>query len=345
MKAKRTMPHPFKDKEMVLRRENRMIPFRKEEFKIVYHFFSDDEIPTEEFTTPEIEEINIQQVYNQYRDKYNIPFPNEIKEVRNKYGLPANRMSQVLGFGINSYRNYENGEIPSQANGRMIQMAKNPEQFKEMVILSGVYEEDKSKEKELINRIDKRIDFEQKKKNETHFYNYLMDENKYVLPNNETGYVRPSFEKLTEMVVFFSEKMKPFITKMNKLLFYSDFLHYKLNVSSISGARYRAINWGPVPNNYDSIFSRIERDGNILIDRQEKEWGYVMQFKELRPFNPNVFSQTELEIMNYVVREFDKITTGQIVEESHKEDAWIENYNNGKKIMDYKYAFELKNRS
>ncbi len=72
----------------------------------------------------------MRQAYNQYRDKYNLPFPEEIKEIRAKYGVSATKMSEILGFGINSYRNYENGEVPNQSNANLIQLAKNPIQFK-----------------------------------------------------------------------------------------------------------------------------------------------------------------------------------------------------------------------
>ena len=77
------------------------------------------------------------QVYNQYRDKFNIPFPDEIMLIREKYGLSAIKMSEILGFGINSYRQYEAGEMPSVANAKLIQMADDPKKFIDMVELCG----------------------------------------------------------------------------------------------------------------------------------------------------------------------------------------------------------------
>ena len=49
-------------------------------------------------------EANIFQVYNQYRVKHGIPFPDEISGIREHYGLSAAKMAQILGFGINQYR-------------------------------------------------------------------------------------------------------------------------------------------------------------------------------------------------------------------------------------------------
>ena len=50
--------------------------------------------------------------------KYAIPFPDEIKRVRELYGISALRMSKLLGFGDNQYRKYEEGEMPSVSNGK-----------------------------------------------------------------------------------------------------------------------------------------------------------------------------------------------------------------------------------
>ena len=47
-----------------------------------------------------------------------LPFTEEIRQIRNKYGLPATTMSEILGFGVNQYRLYETGEIPSETNGQ-----------------------------------------------------------------------------------------------------------------------------------------------------------------------------------------------------------------------------------
>lgn len=44
------------------------------------HFFYKCIDTKEEFTTAELDELNTNQLYNQYREKYSIPFPDEVKE-------------------------------------------------------------------------------------------------------------------------------------------------------------------------------------------------------------------------------------------------------------------------
>ena len=54
----------------------------------------------------------------------------EIQNIRNQYSISAGKMSEILGFGTNSYRLYEGGEIPSVSNGRLILAVKDPGDFK-----------------------------------------------------------------------------------------------------------------------------------------------------------------------------------------------------------------------
>src|SRR5690606_12157454 len=128
------MKSPITGKEMKLTKERRSMDFRKETFEIVFHYYK-CEHSGEKFTTTSLDEVNMNQVYNQYRDKFNIPFPDEIIRIREKYGLSAAKMSEILGFGINSYRQYESGEMPSASNAKLIQMVEDPKKFIEMVEL------------------------------------------------------------------------------------------------------------------------------------------------------------------------------------------------------------------
>lgn len=338
------MKSPFTGKEMSIEIRKEDLTFRKETFNVTYpSFYCIDS--KQYFTTTEFDTIKMRQAYNQYRDKYNLPFPEEIKEIRAKYGVSATKMSEILGFGINSYRNYENGEVPNQSNANLIQLAKNPIQFKSLVNLSNVFKIDNEDKNDftdegykLLNKIEKLIEEKKKIRFSLRFENYLLGDR---LPDNYTGYIRPNIEKLTEMVVFFAKNMQPYITQLNKLLFYCDFLHYKYEAVSISGTRYRAINMGPVPNNYDSIFDYIESTNAIRIIKKENDWGYSKEFVGNKDFDSEKFTKKELEILDRVYQEFKCKNTTEIIERSHLEDAWKDNFENGKSLIDYKYAFNL----
>ena len=119
---------------MTLTKEKRSINFRKESFDVIFHFYKCED-SGEQFTIQSLDEVNMNQVYNQYRDIFNIPFLDEIVQIRAKYELSASKMSTILGFGANSYRKYESGEMPSVSNTRLIQMIDDPKKFIELVDL------------------------------------------------------------------------------------------------------------------------------------------------------------------------------------------------------------------
>src|SRR5690606_12006229 len=102
---------------------------------------------------------------------------------------------------------------------------------------------------------------------------------------------------------YFSEQVQPFKTKMNKLLFYADFFMFKQTCFSISGVRYKAIDMGPVPNNFQSIFEYLDNSGDIEIFYTQFPQGYTgEQFKPKkdRLFNASLFSKIELAVLNKI---------------------------------------------
>ncbi|CAN5236000.1 DUF4065 domain-containing protein [soil metagenome] len=332
------MISPITGKEMILKREQRSLDFRKENFQVMYHYYLCTE-SGEQFTTTELDELNMTQLYNQYREKHNLPFPDEIKAIREKYGLSATKMSEILGFGINSYRNYENGEVPSLANSRLIQIAKDPDKFKDLVALSAVLDE-KQREK-LIKKGNALIEEREHNYFTIELQDYLLGKN---ISDEYSGYRNPNLDKLTEMVVFFSAQLAPWKTKLNKLLFYADFLLFNKTGYSMSGARYRAINMGPVPNNFNSIFEYMANKDHIdIYITQFTKGGEGEQFKPHpnRKFNAELFNDTELSIINQVAEKFKNISTAEMIEYCHKEKAWLDNEKERRLISYRDYGFEL----
>lgn len=98
--------------------EIRTATFRKEDFQYLHTCIINEN--GEKWTTTELDEANLSQIYNQYRERHGIPFPDEIVALRKQYGLSAAKMSLILGFGTNQYRLYEEGEMPSLSNARVI---------------------------------------------------------------------------------------------------------------------------------------------------------------------------------------------------------------------------------
>jgi transcriptional regulator with XRE-family HTH domain/uncharacterized phage-associated protein len=318
-----------------LQKKMHKLEFRKEEFPIVYHNLIDTKAG-ETFTTEELDELNLAQVHNQYRSKYGIPFNDEIKAIREQYGLSASKMSEILGLGPNVYRNYENGEIPSLSTGRLIQLIKDPEEFKKLIELSK-----NDLEKNELERIHKKVEAKLTGWNafENQLEEYLFGPK---LPSEHNGYRIPAMEKLGMMVKYFAQQLQPFTTKMNKLLFYADFLHYSRTGYSISGLTYIAITHGPVPKNYGGIYDRLFENGFVEIEEVDFNEFSGEKFKN-HDGEPDMelFTETERKAIVDVEQQLGKLKTNQIVDISHDELAWKQNIDAQGRIS-YDFGFVLK---
>ena len=330
------MKSPFTGGEATLQKEMRTLNFRKEPFPVWFQYYVCKDT-SEQFTDEELDEVNTNQVYNQYRAKYGIPFPDEIKATREQYGLSANKMSEILGLGINVYRNYEAGEVPSVSNGRLIQMVKDPKEFKKLIEV-GRNEFTTEELEKIYKKINNSLDSWNEIEN---FYERIMLGEKR--PGVFNGYRVPDVRKVNNLVLYFADKLKPFKTKMNKLLFYADFFHFKKTGFSITGLRYQAIQKGPVPKNYDWIFDNSMEKKFIKIKLHD--YGNYMGEQFLptgeKIFEEELFTSSELKAVEAVVASFKKATVNEIVNTSHEEKAWNDNVNEFK-VINYNYGFELK---
>jgi uncharacterized phage-associated protein len=332
------MKSPIFDKEMKPQTRREKLVYRKDEFEIVFHYYLDEE-NNMEFTTTELDELNTKQVHNQYRERYNIPFANEIKDLRETYDLPANKMAEVLGFGVNVYRQYESGDIPSISNGRYLQRMKDPKEFLETLVESKVYQGAELEDKKTFIH---NIVAMRKRDTWSHMQEYVFD---HQYPNQFNGYKKPDIQRFIDMVVFFAGNCVELTkTKLNKLLFYSDFYHFKRTAQAISGVNYIAIQYGPVPDHYDILFSEGQRQNKI--DVRVTLWGdedkekHIFTPKGEYQFNEEAFIPSELEVLKYVLESIGKKSTKEIIELSHKEKAWADNETQ-QALISYNYAFEL----
>ncbi len=117
---------PFTSGEVYLVEDSEVQTFRKEEFTVHVHYYMCKDTG-EKFTTEEQDEELCNELYNSYRSRHGIPTPEEIRDIRERYGLSYSQITKIVGFGQNQWRQYENGCIPSESNGRMILAIKSRE--------------------------------------------------------------------------------------------------------------------------------------------------------------------------------------------------------------------------
>lgn len=333
------MKSPFTGGIAKLEKEIRDFEYRKDKFDVLYHYYVCIDTG-EQFTTTELDTLNINQVHNKYREKYGIPFIDEIKNIRGKYGLSAAKMSEVLGLGANVYRNYESGEMPSVSTGRLIRLAEDPGEFKKLFQMSK-----NTLEPNEYDRVKNKIDHSQSdsSRTEERWKSWLIGN---LYPNIFNGYRVPCLERIGSMVRFFAEKNAPFTTALNKLMFYADFGHFKKYGNSISGIYYKALPKGPVPENYGGIYNHVVNAGFARVEEVDFDEFVGERFvpNDPSPQDPDeeLFSTAELETLTFISEKFKGKNTRQIVEISHEEPAWQHNVGDFQRIS-FEYGFELRN--
>ncbi|EGD50153.1 helix-turn-helix domain protein [Thermoanaerobacter ethanolicus JW 200] len=87
----------------------------------------------EELFDEELEEENIQRVYDIYRKKHGILSPKEIKNIRESYGLSQRAFAKLLGIGEASIARYETGALPEKSLSNMIMLLKDPKNMEKLL--------------------------------------------------------------------------------------------------------------------------------------------------------------------------------------------------------------------
>jgi hypothetical protein len=106
--------------------------------------------------------------------------------------------------------------------------------------------------------------------------------------------------------------------KLNKLLFFSDFLHYGQTGAPITGATYRRRQFGPVPSELGAECHRLVAAGEACWQDQER-LGYVQKrFIPLRKPDLSAFSANEIAQVDAVVFSLWDQSGRQVSDLSHE---------------------------
>lgn len=216
------MVSPLTGGTVTLNWEWREIEFRKEKFIVMTPYYVCDDTK-EQFTTTESDTVWMNQLHNQYCAKHGIPYTDEIIEIRKRYDLSAAKMSLILGFGENQWRRYEQGEIPSVSNGKLIRSIMRADLFLDLV--------DSSKEsltESEFSRIRSRVNAVVSGSANDPIEEYEIRRVYSCARSQENGFAQLSLTRLKNIMIYLIQNCGDiFCTKMNKLLFYTDFLSYR----------------------------------------------------------------------------------------------------------------------
>lgn len=306
--------------------------YRGDKYHFTYVSFRDD-AAGENYTTTESDAVWYNQMTNQYRERYGIPYTDEIIALRKRYGLSAAKMSVILGFGANQYRLYEEGEVPSESNGKMIRGAMNPRVFLDLVF-SSRHQLSEREYAKIVARVNEVIADAYKWHDEQWLSARLFKTGRGIV----NGFAPQSSERLKNLLLYILGKMgDTFQTKMNKVLFYIDFLSYRERGMAISGLSYNAIDFGPVPQRWDRVYSAFDEvvPQPKLVREQES-----IELTAATEADMSAFTQQELAVIDAVCAKMKTLSAHDISILSHSEPAW-QNHLHQSETIPFAEAFTL----
>lgn len=126
-------------------------------------------------------------------------------------------------------------------------------------------------------------------------------------------------------------------TVLYKLLYFSDFNYYELYEEQLTGASYRKLPFGPVPQNLDIIINDMIEDEQIQRLRTEYHGYPQTRYIPLVKANLTELMVSEKEVIDRVIEQMSDWSASAVSNYSHKDIPWMAS-NDGEEI-NYELAF------
>ena len=288
-----------------------------------------------------LDDQNVQAAYDIYRRTHKIISPAEIRALREKYGLSQRGLGAVLEWGPITIHRYETGSLPDEAHNQVLRLLQDPFNMAQLI-----KDNPDAFEAEPYAKILDRLGAILSEHAPVKVAEVLGQGSRHKA-SIFTGFLDFQPEILMEMIVFFAHQSVGVLkTKLNKLLWYADFAHYKHHVVSISGAAYSHHQYGPVPQNYEAFVTALIANGALNLEETElgtNKQGEVMighLLSATRSPRLSDLDKTATETLKKVHQHFAPMGSKRISDLSHKEEGYIATQN--RELISYTYADVLK---
>ena len=128
-------------------------------------------------------------------------------------------------------------------------------------------------------------------------------------------------------------------TKLNKLMYYLDFLSFRDTKKSVTGDLYVHKQFGPVPSKIDDVLTELQSKEILEIKKIQYKDGEIFKYESKQDPDLSVFDPHEKKLLENICEEFCLWNTEKIVDQTHLEAPWF--YSKPYEIVDYKYSKDL----
>lgn len=126
-------------------------------------------------------------------------------------------------------------------------------------------------------------------------------------------------------------------TVLYKLLYFADFNYYELYEEHLSGARYRKLPYGPVPQRLDTVISQMLEKGQLQRVKTDYHGYPQTRYLPLEKADLTQLKASEKEAIDQVIAQLSDLSAAAISAYSHKDMPWMAS-KEGEDI-DYELAF------
>jgi len=112
-------------------------------------------------------------------------------------------------------------------------------------------------------------------------------------------------------------------TVLYKLLYFSDFNYYELYEEHLTGAKYRKLPYGPVPQKLDIIIGQMMEKGQIQRIKTEYYDKIQTRYIPLIKADLTELKASEKEVIDSVIQQLSDWSAAAISNYSHKDMPWL----------------------
>ena len=295
------------------------------------HYFYCPE--TEEMTeTEELLQSNTLAIKDAYRRVVGLLTSQEIREIRERFGISQKDFAEILEWGRATITRYETHQVQDRAHDDiLLKLSEDPEWFLQLL--------EKAKERLSPKAYNKyRLAIQE-------VFSHAQD--LYIIKAIRTQYVSIDiaeycgnqgldFIKIVQAINYFAAQCDNlYKVKLMKLLWYADMLCYKRIGRSLTGQAYSAFPMGALPLCHDQI---ICLDGVVYTEVDFGE-GTGLKFSANSNTDFSALSLDEQAVLNTVVEKLGFMKTEAIIDYMHEEDAYKNT--SERQLISYRYAKNL----
>ena len=270
-------------------------------------------------------------VKDAYMEKTGLLTSKEIIGVREKYGVSQKDLSEILDWGMATITRYENHQVQDRAHDDILRKIEaDPQWFLE--ILKRAKDKLSTKAYDYYHRRASAHCRNQKNQ-------YLIASIRAIyadLDNEEsTGFVELNLNKVIAVINYLAQQVSDlYKVKLMKLLWYSDALNFKRHGRSITGLAYCALPMGAVPEGHEQIMMLEGVSYEVFLYDN-----VAYKFIPTPGFEIQCLDDDEFKVIDRIVGEFGTLSTQQIVDKMHDEEAY--KCTDSRCIIPYSFAARL----